>query len=222
MRLARALELTHNIASTPNSLEGLDSLLDPALVEQAGVATMRKRRLPLEMMLWCVVSMALFRRMSVWDVVSRMGIMLPGQRPLVAPSAVVQARQRLGSEAVRQVFNLTQKSWHEAAKHPTWAGLRLLGVDGVVWRAPDTPENRTRFNAGTNQHGHGGYPQVRMVCQMELTSHMLVGSAFDGYCSNEMKLAEQLIDTTPEHSLTLFDKGFYSLGLLHQWQQSGA
>jgi hypothetical protein len=43
MRLARALELTHNFVSTPNSLEGLNSLLDPALVEQAleqtGVAT---------------------------------------------------------------------------------------------------------------------------------------------------------------------------------------
>ena len=34
MRLARALELTHNIASTPNAIEGLDSLLDPSLVEQ--------------------------------------------------------------------------------------------------------------------------------------------------------------------------------------------
>ena len=50
MRLARALELTHNIASTANSIEGLDALLDPSLVEQAleqaGVATLRKRRLP--------------------------------------------------------------------------------------------------------------------------------------------------------------------------------
>ncbi len=143
MRLARALELTHNFVSTPNSIEGLDSLLDPSLVEQAleqaGVATLRKRRLPLEMMLWCVISMAFFRRMSAWDVVSRMNIMLPGQRPLVAPSAVVQARQRLGSEAVRQVFDLTQKSWHEAASHPTWAGLRLLGVDGVVCRPAPFP-----------------------------------------------------------------------------------
>ncbi|WP_454566137.1 IS4 family transposase, partial [Pseudomonas sp. AIG] len=225
MRLSRALELTHNIASTPSAIEGLDSLLDPSLVEQAleqaGVATLRKRRLPLEMMLWCVISMAFFRRMSAWDVVSRMNIMLPGPRPLVAPSAVVQARQRLGSEAVRQVFDLTQKSWHEAAGHPTWAGLRLLGVDGVVWRTPDTPENRARYDSASNQHGDTGFPQVRMVCQMELTSHMLIGSAFDGYRSNEMKLAEQLIDTTPDHSLTLFDRGFYSLGLLHQWQQAG-
>jgi hypothetical protein len=43
MRLALALELTHNIASTPNAIVGLDSLLDPSLVEQAleqaGVAT---------------------------------------------------------------------------------------------------------------------------------------------------------------------------------------
>lgn len=58
MRLARALELTHNFASTPNSIEGLDSLLDPSLVEQAleqaGVATLCKRRLPLQMMPWCV------------------------------------------------------------------------------------------------------------------------------------------------------------------------
>ena len=53
-----------------------------------------------------------------------------------------------------------------------------------------------------------------MVCQMELTSHLLIGSSFDGYRSNEMKLAEQLIETTPDHSLTLFDRGFYSLGKL--------
>lgn len=35
MRLARALELTHNFVSTPDSLEGLDSLFDPSLVKQA-------------------------------------------------------------------------------------------------------------------------------------------------------------------------------------------
>lgn len=225
MRLARALALTHNIASTHHTLDSLGSLLDPALVEQAlekaGVATLRKRRLPLETMLWCVIGMALFRRMSAWDVASRMNIMLPGQRPLVAPSAVVQGRQRLGHEAVKHVFDLTQRSWHEAADHPNWSGLRLLGVDGVVWRTPETPENRARYDSASNQHGDIAYPQVRMVCQMELTSHLLVGSAMDGYRSNEMKLAEQLIETTPDHSLTLFDRGFYSLGLLHQWQQAG-
>ena len=55
-----------------------------------------------------------------------------------------------------------------------------------------------------------------MVCQMELSSHLILNSAFDDYNVNEMKLAEQLIDTAPNNSLTLFDKGFYSLGLLHE------
>ncbi len=35
-----------------------------------------------------------------------------------------------------------------------------------------------------------------------------------------MALTEDLIAGTPDHSLTLFDRGFYSLGLLHAWQQA--
>ncbi|SDM07476.1 transposase domain-containing protein, partial [Pseudomonas indica] len=54
MRLSRALALTHEIASTAHALDGFGELLDPELVrsafETAGVATLRKRRLPLEAM----------------------------------------------------------------------------------------------------------------------------------------------------------------------------
>ncbi len=56
---------------------------------------------------------------------------------------------------------------------------------------------------------------------MELNSHLITGSAFDDYSVNEMKLAEQLIETTPDNSVTMFDKGFYSMGLLDKWHKSG-
>ena len=36
-----------------------------------------------------------------------------------------------------------------------------------------------------------------------------------------MKLAERLIERTPNHSLTMFDKGYYSLGLLNRWHSTG-
>jgi hypothetical protein len=36
-----------------------------------------------------------------------------------------------------------------------------------------------------------------------------------------MVLAQQLIETTPDNSLTLFDKGFYSFGLLHKCANTG-
>jgi len=54
-------------------------------------------------------------------------------------------------------------------------------------------------------HGHHAAGQA--------ASHLLINSTFESYHSSEMKLAEQLIATTPNHSLTLFDKGFYSWGL---------
>ncbi len=225
MQLSQALNLTNTFLSQSDLLQALGSLLDPKLIdsalEEAGVATVRKRRLPLDMVLWCVIGMAFFRRESVWDIATKLDLRLPNQQPLIAPSAVVQARQRLGAGAVQSVFLQSQRYWHQQANHPQWCGLTLLGVDGVVWRTPDSEENRDAFESPSNQHGETAFPQVRMVCQMELTSHLLVNSAFSSYKASEMKLAEQLIETTPDHSLTLFDRGFYSLGLLHQWQQAG-
>ncbi len=61
-----------------------------------------------------------------------------------------------------------------------------------------------------------------MVCQMELSSHLITASAFDNYNTNEMILAEKLIDSNPDHSVTMLIKGFYSLGLLHKWQTTGS
>lgn len=107
-----------------------------------------------------------------------------------------------------QVFEQSQQRWNADAGHSRWHGLTLLGVDGVAWQSPDTPEN---------QYGPTPFPQVRMVCQIGLTSYMLTGSVFEGIASNEMQLATGLILTTPEFSLTLFDRGFYSLGLLYNW-----
>ena len=223
MFLSQVLERIH--AFSPEQFSTLSEVLSPELLsaclQQSGTVTVRKRRLPLEMMVWSVVGMALYRHLPMSQIVHQMDILLPGKRPFVAPSAVVQARQRLGEGPVREVFAQTQALWHKATPHPHWCSLRLLGVDGVVWRTPDTPENDAAFARTGNPQGEALYPQVRMVCQMELTSHLLTAAAFDSVAENEMSLAAQLVDQTPDHSLTLFDKGFYSLGLLHRWQSVG-
>jgi hypothetical protein len=50
----------------------LSELLEPSLVDdalaQSGVATIRKRKLLMEHMVWAVVGMALFRKMSMRQV----------------------------------------------------------------------------------------------------------------------------------------------------------
>ena len=59
--------------------------------------SLRKRRLPQEMMVWCIASMALDRKEPLHQIVNRLDIMLQGSRPFVAPSAVIQARWCLGN-----------------------------------------------------------------------------------------------------------------------------
>jgi IS4 transposase len=211
---------------SPESFSSLAEVLSPDLIEQclqeSGTVTLRKRRLSLEMMVWCVIGMSIFRKVPMSDIVNKLDILLPGNRPFVAPSAVVQARQRLGADAIKRIFEQTQALWVEKTPSPTFCGLTLLGVDGVVWRTPDTPVNEAEFGKLHNKIRESAYPQIRMVCQMELTSHLITASSFDKVATNEMNLAANLIDTTPDHSLTLFDKGFYSLGLLNRWSETGS
>ena len=225
MLIGQALDLISRYDSLRNPLTSLGDYLAPELISrclaESGTVTLHKRRLPLEMMVWCIVGMALERKEPLHQIVNRLDIMLPGNRPFVAPSAVIQARQRLGSEAVRRVFTKTAQLWHNATPHPHWCGLTLLAIDGVFWRTPDTPENDAAFPRQTHAGNPALYPQVKMVCQMELTSHLLTAAAFGTMKNSENELAEQLIEQTGDNTLTLMDKGYYSLGLLNAWSLAG-
>ena len=224
MRIEQALDFLH--ASNMAQFESLSDLIPPALITsllgEEGVATLRRRRMPMERLVWAIIGMAIFRHVPMTQLVNQLDILLPGDRPFVAPSAFLQARQKLGDKSIKRLFHETASLWHQQANHPGWAGLQLLAVDGVMWRTPDTPDNAAAFAKPGTQHGETAYPQVRMLCQMELTSHLLVQAVMESCAVNEMVLAEQLIARTPDHSLTLFDKGFYSLGLLHAWQRAGS
>ena len=106
MLLSQSLDTVHKF--TPKEFSALSDLLSPELIDECltdtGIVTVRKRRLPMEMMVWAVTGMTLFRSLSMSQLISHLDILLPGKRPFVAPSAVVQARQRLGVSVIRRVF----------------------------------------------------------------------------------------------------------------------
>ncbi|SUI53988.1 IS4 family transposase [Shewanella algae] len=222
MQLSEALARTHINRLTEFTC--LADVLEPDLIQSSldshGVASLRRRKLPMDAMIWAVIGMALFRGESVRSLINKLDIVLPQEVDYVARSAVTQARKRLGSDVVRDVFKRSAKTWHERAEHPHWCGLNLYGVDGIVWRTPDSEQNNQAFAKTANASGDAAYPQIRMVCMMELSSHLVLNSAFDSVAVSEMNLAAELISSIPNNSLTLFDRGFYSLGLLHAWQQA--
>ncbi|AQS39062.1 transposase family protein [Shewanella psychrophila] len=219
MLVSQAFDMINQLK--PHQVETLADLLPLELIEEAysltETVTIRKRKLTLESMAWLIIGMAIYNDKSMAHIINMLDIVDREGKPFVAPSALTQRRKNLGEAAMKALFECTQAHWNREALHPNWNGLTLLGVDGVVWRAEDTPDNAEAFSRQKETQ----YPQVRMVCQMELSSHLITASAFDDYAVNEMILAEKLIDSTPDHSLTLFDRGFYSLGLLYQWQSTG-
>ncbi|MCP1108589.1 IS4 family transposase, partial [Serratia nevei] len=223
MELSQALGIIN--FTTPERARSLSDLIPAEFIQQAltltDTVTLRKRKLPLESMIWLVVGMAVFCSRPITEIVGLMDIVDRNGCPFTARSSVIQRRKTLGEDAVRELFDITQRFWNQQAAHPRWHGLNLFAVDGVVWRTADTPENSAAFSRTRNQNGEANYPQVRMVCLMELSSHLINASAFDSEQVNEMVLAAQLAEKTPDNSITLFDKGFYSLGLLHHWQQAG-
>jgi len=223
MSLVKAFDDTSSFLNDVNSLDKLTSYLDANILEQAfelaGVATVRRRRLPLEAVIWSVIGMSLFRNETVWGIASRLDISLPGKNRLVAPSALVQARQRLGYEAVKHTFELFAQRTFSTKHFEQWYGLNVLAVDGVMYRADDNDANREAF--GCDGASEGRYPHLRMCCLMEVSSHLLLDSAFDARKVGEMTLAHRMTKAVPDESITLFDRGYYSLGLLYHWQQVG-
>lgn len=229
MGLASAL-VSLSDGSLPASFEGLKSQVDIKWVRSAlathGVATVRNRKLPAEQVVWLAVGMALYRDRPIPDIVRRMDLVLPdanGKRQTVSEGAITPARDRVGAEPLRELFETTAQHWALAsAERHRWHGLMVLGADGTSLRVPDSPENRETFGLPGSKRRSAGYPQIKAVGLMVLRSHLLLDFAFAG-CrqAGEMTLAAPLLARVPPHSVTLLDRGFVNYCLLHQIRSGG-
>lgn len=197
-------------------------------IEQAlaahGVASIRRRRLPAEQVVWLVIALALFRRQSMAEVLSTLDLALPDMRvEAVCKSAITQARARLGQAPLQWLFEQTAKAWCAQERSANqWKGLSLWAVDGTTFRVPDSPGNREHFGAQRYASGKvASYPQVRAVSLTALPTHLVAAVEFGEYGKNEMRYAKDLIEQIEDHSLTVFDKGFVSAEILLGLRTSG-
>lgn len=181
-------------------------------------ATIRRRRLPADQVLWLVLGMAIFRDEPVHEVARRLNICAQGlaNDSLLARSGVTEARKRLGAEPVECLFRQTGQHWgHERYPQDDWQGLQVFAVDGAVFRTPDTPELREHFGSGnTSTSRQTPFPMLRLVALMNVRSHLLVDAQISPYRRSEIPLARTFLEQIPDHSITLFDKGFWSADLL--------
>lgn len=204
---------------TARSLSTFEAHIDPIWIDEAleatGTATLRRRRLPAEQVVWLVLGMALMRDRPMEDVVSKLDLALPGSgQGTIARSTVAQARQRLGAAPMRWLFERCSQAWarKSAEAHP-WKGLALYALDGSTLRVADSEENRAHFGLGGGR-SESGYPLVRLAALIAARSHVIVASAFGPYGNSEHHYAEGLWSHVSPNSLTLVDRGFFSARIL--------
>src|SRR5919197_4616980 len=164
----------------PASFEQFSAAIDPAWIAEAlaatGTASVRRRKLPAEHVVWLVIGMGLFHDRSIAQIVQHLDLVLPtrkGGRDQVTNAAIVQARDQLGAAPLAALFAQTAAVWSTAAADTTrWRGLAVYGLDGTTLRVADTPENVGHFGRPGSRHGDGaGYPQVRLAAPPVLRQH---------------------------------------------------
>lgn len=220
-----AQDLSAVLETAEHALARLDVLAEhippewiQAATALADKATIRRRRLPSDMVLWLVIGMAFFRSEPIVEVARRLNICSDGlaNDVLLAKSALSHARQRLGRQPIARLFQQCANLWgYERYPDDQWHGLQVFAVDGALFRSQDTPDLREHFGSGnTSTNRQTPYPMLRLVALMNVRSHVIANAAISPYRRGEIPLASDFVETIPAHSVTLLDKGFFSADLL--------
>lgn len=212
----------------------LTRVFPPELVDEvigaAGRREQRSRSLPARVMAYFAIGLALHSEGSYEDVLSQVtdglswGSRWAQEYSLPSKSAIFQARVRLGSEPVRDLFERVAKPLATEATPGSWlAGRRLVAVDGLCLDVADTVENEEFFSRpGVNKGERAAFPMARVVGLAECGTHALFAARIAPYSRPEKAMVADLLDAFEPGMLVLADRGVFSYELWRNASATGA
>jgi len=197
------------------------------ILQETNTQSLRTRKLPASLMVHYCIALGLMASVGVRQVLRhvldkyREGPQRRG--PLASESAITQARQRLGVEPLRRLFDeyvrpLAPK-WLKSAWYREW---RVVTIDGTTIRVLDTDANGERFGRPAAVRGKTAYPQLRLVGLLENGTRILFAMAFGTYHTGENTLARSVVSRLESGMLCLADRGFFGHELWNQAVATGA
>mgnify|MGYP003138532310 FL=1 len=191
----------------------------------------RHRSLPARVVAYFSMGMALHSEGSYEDVLALMtdGLAWAGSGPvepvkLPSKSAIFQARQRLGAEPVKALFDRVARPLAVESTPGSWlAGRRLVAIDGTTLDVADTPVNDEFFGRpGVNKGERSAFPQARLVALAECGTHAIFDAELGPYTTSELALSKVLVDRLEPGMVLLADRGFTGFALWKQASATGA
>jgi hypothetical protein len=129
-------------AFAPGHLGELTQIVSFDLVDAALEATRtvqaRVRTLPSRVVVYLLLTAALFEGIGYVQVWARLVAGLGGLTPAPGSSALSQARRRVGPKPLRALFDLVKGS---APGSVRWRGMLVCAVDGTSLYTPDSAAN---------------------------------------------------------------------------------
>jgi len=123
---------------------------------------------------------------------------------------ITQARARLGSAPVAEVFETVAVPVAEQLTRGAWLGSwRLMAIDGFDWDTPETPDNAAKFGYAGSGPNRSAFPKARVVTISECASHAVVAAEIGGMSSGKQTLARCLYPDLEAGWLLIADRNFY-------------
>jgi hypothetical protein len=199
------------------------------VLAETGKTSLRERELPAHVVVYYVITMALFMSASCREVLRCLleGVqwLSDGRAALkvTTKSGISQARSRLGSEVMRRLYEDLVGPMATARTKGAWfKGWRLVSLDGSTFDVADDPALEAAFGRPGAGHGESAFPQVRMVGLVESGTHVLFATQMAGCDIGELTLARQVIPALGAGMLCLADRNFFGFDLWALAQGTGA
>ncbi|WP_260728005.1 IS4 family transposase [Dactylosporangium roseum] len=187
-----------------------------AVLAQTRCMQRRVRDLPSRVVVYLLLAGCLFAELGYRQVWQRLVAGLDGL-PVAYPSeaALTKARQRVGPQPLRALFDLLRGPAAAMAGPVRWRGLLVCAIDGTMLFAADSAANLTRFSKQRGgRTGGSGYPMLRLVTVMACGTRSVMDAVFGAITCGETTYARDLLARLPAGVLLLADRNFAAGHLL--------
>lgn len=150
-----------------------------------------------------------------WDSCAEKDIGLP-QKKSVTASSFCEARQKVPEDIFKDLGKDLLENWNQKRSLPLWLGHRVYATDGSK---VNIPRELIKFGFKTyDDRRH--YPQGLLSCLYDVLSKTVYDFDFVSHM-NERKCALEHLKILEPNDVVIFDRGYFSYLLLHEFHKKG-
>lgn len=150
-----------------------------------------------------------------WDSCGEKDIELPKKKSVTA-SSFCEARQKLPEDIFKDLSKGLLENWNQKRSLPLWLGHRAYVIDGS---RVNIPRELIKFGFKTNDERRH-YPQALLSCLYDVLSKTVYDFDFVSHMNERTCVLEHLKTLEP-NDVVIFDQGYFSYLLLHEFHKKG-